>query len=418
MYMKISLLVVGDEILLGQVTDSNAARIGQLLFARGLGIAEKLTVGDSLEEIRRGLQYLRERAHVILVSGGLGPTRDDLTQEALAGFAGRRLVENAEAKRDLLALLERRGRPVNEIQLRQCRMPEGAEALPNAMGTAPGTWLEHEDRLFIAMPGVPYELEHMLAYQVLPKLENLPRSGVLLHRTLLTGGIAESDLAARLESWAEGLPPEYQLAYLPALGTVRLRLTATLPEKEQATAGLDAHFEEMAHLVEDVVVARSDMGMEERLGETLLKNKLWLSTAESCTGGSISRSITSVAGASRYYRGGVVSYQNDIKISTLGVPATLLETEGAVSEACVRAMVEGALGAFKADVALSTSGIAGPGGGSPGKPVGTVWLACGDASGIEAKCYHLPWDRRRNIEAATTYSLLLLWNLLRQRGYR
>ncbi|MCC6752363.1 MAG: CinA family nicotinamide mononucleotide deamidase-related protein [Saprospiraceae bacterium] len=415
--MKIALLVVGDEILLGQVTDSNAARIGQLLYARGLGIAEKLTVGDSLEEIRRGLGHLAEHARVILVSGGLGPTLDDLTQEALAGFAGRPLVENPEAKSNLLALLERRGRPVNAIQLRQCRMPEGAEVLPNAMGTAPGTWLEHDQKVFIAMPGVPYELETMLQNQVLPRLERLPRSGVLLHRTLLTGGIAESDLAARVESWAAGLPPEYQLAYLPALGTVRLRLTATLSRERQDAAGLDAHFEAMTHLLEDAVVARGDVGIEDRLGEILLNNKLGLSTAESCTGGSISKRITSVAGASQYYRGGLVCYQNDVKISTLSVPATLLETEGAVSEACVRAMVEGALDAFKADVAMSTSGIAGPGGGSPGKPVGTVWLACGDAAGIEAKCHHFPWDRHRNIEAATAYSLLHLWKFLRQRGY-
>jgi len=415
--MKIALLVVGDEILLGQVTDSNAARIGQLLYARGLGIAEKLTVGDSLEEIRRGLGHLAEHARVILVSGGLGPTLDDLTQEALAGFVGRPLVENPEAKNNLLALLERRGRPVNAIQLRQCRMPEGAEVLPNAMGTAPGTWLEHDQKVFIAMPGVPYELETMLQNQVLPRLERLPRSGVLLHRTLLTGGIAESDLAARVESWAAGLPPEYQLAYLPALGTVRLRLTATLSRERQDAAGLDAHFEAMTHLLEDAVVARGDVGIEDRLGEILLNNKLGLSTAESCTGGSISKRITSVAGASQYYRGGLVCYQNDVKISTLSVPATLLETEGAVSEACVRAMVEGALDAFKADVAMSTSGIAGPGGGSPGKPVGTVWLACGDAAGIEAKCHHFPWDRHRNIEAATAYSLLHLWKFLRQRGY-
>lgn len=415
--MKIALLVVGDEILLGQVTDSNAARIGQLLYARGLGIAEKLTVGDSLEEIRRGLGHLAEHARVILVSGGLGPTLDDLTQEALAGFAGRPLVENPEAKSNLLALLERRGRPVNAIQLRQCRMPEGAEVLPNAMGTAPGTWLEHDHKVFIAMPGVPYELETMLQNQVLPRLERLPRSGVLLHRTILTGGIAESDLAARVESWAAGLPPEYQLAYLPALGTVRLRLTATLSRERQDAAGLDAHFEAMTHLLEDAVVARGDVGIEDRLGEILLNNKLGLSTAESCTGGSISKRITSVAGASQYYRGGLVCYQNDVKISTLSVPATLLETEGAVSEACVRAMVEGALDAFKADVAMSTSGIAGPGGGSPGKPVGTVWLACGDAAGIEAKCHHFPWDRHRNIEAATAYSLLHLWKFLRQRGY-
>lgn len=413
--MRISLLVIGDEILLGQVVDTNASAMAKILYESGLHIQSKLTVSDVEHEIIKGLEFLSADSDVVLMTGGLGPTKDDVTKKSLAKFLSRPLVFSEEARLHLERFLRKRNRDIDALQLSQCYIPEGSTLLNNDLGTAQGIWVRLSNTTYISMPGVPYEMESILKNEVMPLFSKFPRQQKILHKSLLTGGLGETQIAARIEPLLSDMPQQLKLAYLPSIGKVRLRLTLQQSENDIDVALLDRYFGIIYKELEDVAIAEGNLSIEEMIGQVLKEAGLTLSTAESCTGGLIARKICLIPGASDYYRGSVVAYQNELKENLLEVEADILERDGAVSEACVIGMVSGACKHLQSDFSIACSGIAGPTGGSEDKPVGTVWMACGRENDIITKKYVFPWDRRRNIEATSVYALLLFWQYLNSR---
>lgn len=411
--MKIALLIIGDEILLGQVVDTNAARIARFLFEAGLHIQTKLTVSDTEQDIVEGLQWLTERADVILMTGGLGPTRDDITKKALARFLNVPLIWSEKAHQHLKSLFEKRNRTLDEMQLGQCYIPEPAELLDNQLGTANGLWIQRDSRFYISMPGVPHEMDNIMENEVMPRFKKWPGIHNIKYRSLLTGGQGETQIANRIEPLIKEWAQELKLAYLPSLGQVRLRLSLYNAFSEIEDQKLDRAYESICNELQDILIGEGKITLEERIGQILIRNKESVATAESCTGGLIAQKICSIPGASLYFKGSVVAYQYDIKEKLLSVQAQTLDTAGAVSEQCVIEMAEGVLQAMQSDYAIACSGIAGPGGGTPEKPVGTVWMACGKKNHIVTKKYVFPWDRTRNIEATSVYALLLFWDYLK-----
>ncbi len=411
--MRIALIVIGDEVLLGQVVDTNAAIIAKLLFEHGLQIEKKWTVADQAIEIHRALVESSEQADVILMTGGLGPTKDDITKKCLANFLKVPLIFNTQQEAHLEQILKPRGIPVTEMQRQQCYLPETAELLENKMGTALGMWIEHQNNIYISMPGVPYEMEYILAHGVLPQLHKLDRDFQLIHQTIHTVGLGETEIASRIEPRLEEMNSAFGLAYLPAQGQVKVRLTAKVPKGEDFQELMMAYVEIVCSELTDAVVGIGDTNLELEIGKILRSRNKKLVTAESCTGGFLAHRITSVPGSSDYFLGSVVAYQNRVKQELLSVSHELLETNGAVSEACVQAMVKGACNKFNADYAIATSGIAGPGGGTEDKPVGTVWIAYGNENHILTKRFQFSRDRQRNIEASATFALILFWNYLK-----
>lgn len=411
--MKVALLIIGDEILLGQVVDTNSTRIARYLYELGLHIQTKLTVSDAEPEILKGLQYLTDLADIILMTGGLGPTKDDITKKAMATFLKRKLIFSDDARLHLEKILAKRNRAIDEMQLTQCYIPEFAELLNNDLGTANGLWILSGSKIYISMPGVPYEMENIIEKEVMPRLQKFPIQNNIMHRSLLTGGLGETQIAKRIEPLLDKHSQEIKLAYLPSIGQVRLRLShynaSTVVEEKK----LEDAYEMIQKELQDILIGKGNISLEEKLGKILESKKASIATAESCTGGLIAKKICSVPGASQYFKGGIVAYQYDIKEKILDVKSQTLETDGAVSENCVREMVEGALQLMLCDYAIACSGIAGPDGGTPEKPVGTVWMACGNKDHIIAKKYIFPWDRTRNIEATSVYALLLFWEYLK-----
>ncbi len=411
--MQALLLVIGDEILLGQTIDTNSTWLGQELHAIGVQISRRMTVRDNLSEIVDALSYGWSRYDLVIMTGGLGPTRDDITKTALAEFFKVDLVFDQGTYDRILRIFERIGRPATEAHREQCFMPSNATLLPNAMGTAPGMWIEENGRILISLPGVPYEMKSIMTSAGLPRLKTQEGLIPIFHRTLLTAGLGESEIASRLGTFEDQLPSHIKLAYLPSLGQVRLRLSAyggQAAEREREMA----HYAQMIHAeLGQAVYAEGDTTLEATLGELLRSRGLLLATAESCTGGAMAHQITSVPGSSQYYLGTLVAYHNALKIEKLGVSIADLETHGAVSEPVVRQMVRGVIRAFNADVAISASGVAGPDGGSPDKPVGMIWIAAGNDKEIRTHQLKLGKDRMKNIEATAILAMneLRIWLL-------
>lgn len=415
--MKISLIVIGDEILLGQVIDSNASSIAKLLYQEGLQIFKKWTVADQEDEIQRALTESSQQSDIILMTGGLGPTKDDITKKTLADFLKRPLVFNEIQKEHLEKILKPRGIEVTERQLHQCYMPDGSLLLDNQMGTALGMWIEQEGKIYISMPGVPYEMEFIMQHGVIPKLRSFQSDKHIIHQTVYTVGMGETEIAARIEPLLSNMPAHISIAYLPSQGQVKVRLTTSGNDKEFIQVELD-HFINMIQTeLETAIIGIGQTSLEKEIGNLLRNGKKTLVTAESCTGGHLAHQISSVPGASDYFLGSVVAYQNHIKESLLNVAPEILETNGAVSEACVIAMVKGVCEKFNSDFAIATSGIAGPGGGTPEKPVGTVWIAYGTKENIETKKYQFTRDRIRNIEASSTFAMILFWKFLKRQSF-
>ena len=366
--MKVHLVTIGDEILIGQVVDTNSAWMSGQLNLIGAQVERIHSIGDSHTQIVDVLQQSLVEAEVVLLTGGLGPTKDDITKTALADFFGQEMVFHAPTYEKILKLFERWGRSPTPAHREQCFMPANAQLLENKMGTAPGMWFERDNQVVVSMPGVPFEMKYLMEHEVIPKLKSKFPGQPLAHRTILTVGEGESRIAARIADFEEALPARFKLAYLPSLGHVRLRLSGTGPEQGELDRLMDEKAAELTGLLSDLVYGHDDQSLPAAIGEMLKVRGLTLGTAESCTGGYVAHLLTTIPGSSAYFQGSIVAYANEIKQKNLGVSDLTLKTNGAVSEQTVAEMVAGALDSMGVDIAVSISGIAGPGGGSPEKP--------------------------------------------------
>lgn len=404
-----SIITIGDELLIGQTIDTNSAWISQQLNKLGIWVKRRVAVGDVYDDIWNALTEESRHASIILITGGLGPTADDITKPLLCSYFGGQMIVDEEALNNVKTIFQKYlNRPLLPSNLKQAEVPDVCTVLHNQRGTAPGMWFEKAGIIYVSMPGVPFEMKYMMEHQVLPRLSQSFTLPVIAHRTLLTAGIGESFLAERIKDFESALPPHIKLAYLPNYGLVRLRLTATGTNQTLLHKEIDHWFATLKNEVHDVMVIDEDKTLEEAVGMLLHKKQQTVSTAESCTGGYIAHLLTSVAGSSAYYKGSVVSYDNEVKENVLQVPADILQSQGAVSESTVIQMAQSARKLLKTDYALSVSGIMGPGGGTADKPVGTVWMAVASDNGVRTQKYHARFDRERNITITAIQALNLL----------
>jgi nicotinamide-nucleotide amidase len=414
---NISIITIGDELLIGQVVDTNSAWMAQELNKAGFWVNRRVAVGDGRTDILRALDQESAGAEIILITGGLGPTADDITKPVLCEYFNTTLVINEEAlenvKNIFVKILQR---PLIERNLKQAEVPASCLVIQNKRGTAPGMLFERNGKIFVSMPGVPHEMKGMMTEQVIPYLQNRFGTNFISHRTLLTAGVGESTLADHIADFESALPPGIRLAYLPNYGMVRLRLTAFAAKAGDLKSQLDHLFSELKSRVSEWMVTDEDITLQEALCKLLTERKQTLATAESCTGGYVAHLITSIPGSSAYFRGSVVAYDNSVKKKILGVDPAVLASAGAVSEETVRAMVRGAIQVLETDFAIATTGIMGPGGGSEKKPVGTVWIAAGNAQEIITQKLWFRFDRQRNTELTGANVLNLLRRFILSRA--
>ena len=407
--VKASIITIGDELMIGQVTDTNSTWIAQQLNMEGIWIRKRVAVGDDRDEIRHALDEESAESKIILITGGLGPTADDITKPLLCEYFGMKLVTNQEVLKYVQHLFEDVfKRPFTAINRKQADVPDGCTVIHNARGTAPGMWFEKNGVIYVSMPGVPHEMKGMMADSVLPMLRGKINSGTILHKTLLTAGIGESALAEHIREWEESLPGHIKLAYLPGYGMVRLRITGTGSNPNVLDDEMESYFRLVVKLVEKWLVTAEDKTMVQVVSGMLKERNKKLVTAESCTGGYIAHLITSEPGSSQIFNGAVVSYANEVKQNLLHVDAQTLQEYGAVSEQTVMQMVKGAVRELKADYCIATSGIMGPDGGTMEKPVGTVWVGVGNSQRVVTQLFNFRFDRSRNIEMTAVQALNLL----------
>jgi nicotinamide-nucleotide amidase len=406
----VEIMTIGDELLYGQVIDTNSAFMGQELAKIGLRVRQISSVSDRANEIVAALDQARQRAQVVLITGGLGPTKDDLTKHVLARYFGSELVLHEPTLAHVEEIFQRFKRPMLDVNRQQALVPANCEVVFNAVGTAPGMWFEDQGTVFVSMPGVPHEMKYLMTEGVLPRLQQQFQVKPIEHIVVQTVGLGESFLAEQIADWEAALPPNFKLAYLPYLGGVRLRLTGSDDGQPNLRQRMEALLPELRARLGEHLFAEGEIKLEEAVGQLLLARGLTLGTAESCTGGLLAHKITSVPGSSAYFRGSIIAYHNDIKTRELGVLPATLAAHGAVSEETVREMAEGARARLGVDVALATSGIAGPDGGTPEKPVGTICIAYADAHGTVSRRFTFSRGRQLNVEYTVTMAL----NLLRQ----
>ena len=406
-----SIITIGDELLIGQVVDTNSAWIAQELNKTGIWVKRRISVGDNKEDIRKALDEESKNSDLVLMTGGLGPTKDDITKPLLCEYFGGKMIVNEQVLNHVRYLFDkvyRRQGPILEVNLKQAEVPDICVVLHNARGTAPGMWFEKNGKVFVSMPGVPHEMKGLMQEEVIPRLKEHFITPAIVHQTLLTAGAGESMVADRIKDWEARLPPHIRLAYLPNYGMVRLRLTAMGDDKNKLEEELESQLALLKPQIADWFVIDEDLTMQQVVGKMLKERKQTAGTAESCTGGYIAHLLTLDAGASSNYKGSVVSYDNEVKFDLLKVDRNILEQEGAVSEPVVRQMVNGALQALKTDYAIATSGIMGPDGGSEKKPVGMVWIAVGNKQRVITKEFQFRFDRVRNIEMTSMNALNML----------
>ena len=392
------IIAIGDELLYGQIMDTNSHWISQELDAVGVRVVRKTTVGDNRTDILTAFEEASKRADLILITGGLGPTQDDLTKPLLAEYFGCEIVEVPEAVAAVSAYFTRRGREMTLLNTLQGHLPTCCTYVPNEVGTAPGMWFEQKGCYWMSMPGVPHEMKKLVKDFVLPKLSQVFELPVIYHKLIKTAGIGESWLADLIKDWENALPTHIRLAYLPSLGHVKLRLTAFGTNKEQLQQEVAAQIQVLLPQIEKYVYGYDEETLETALGKLLKNAGKTIALAESCSGGYVSHLITTVPGSSAYFQGSVVPYHNAFKERILGVKSETLSSHGAVSEATVAEMAEGVRQLFNADYGLASSGIAGPDGGTADKPVGTVWIGCAGPEGVETRKLQLTQDRMLNIQ--------------------
>ena len=413
--VKASIITIGDELMIGQVTDTNSTWIAQQLNLEGIWIRKRVAVGDSRNEILKVLNEESTASAIILITGGLGPTADDITKPLLCEYFGMKLVTNQQVLQHVQHLFENIfKRPFTDINRKQAEVPDGCTVIHNARGTAPGMWFEKDGVIYVSMPGVPHEMKGMMTSSVIPMLHKKIRSGTILHKTLLTAGVGESALAEHIKEWETSLPHHIKLAYLPNYGMVRLRITGTGGNAGELDQEMKRYFDGLVKLVDRWLVTAEDKTMVQVVGNMLRKRNKRLVTAESCTGGYIAHLITSEPGSSQIFNGSVVSYANSVKENILHVDAQTLQQFGAVSEQTVTQMVHGAVKELKADYCIATSGIMGPDGGTDEKPVGTVWIGVGNEDKVVTRLFNFRFDRSRNIEMTAVQALNALRTFLQE----
>ncbi len=415
-----SIITIGDELLIGQVIDTNSAFIGQELNKIGIWVKRRVAVGDVYEDIWKALDEEKKYSRLIILTGGLGPTADDITKPLLCKYFNTQLVRNKKVLNHIHHLYVNvyKRKTILDVQnIKQADLPESCTVLHNEHGTAAGMWFDTtneqgEKVVVISVPGVPYEMRKIIVNEALPKITAIFGGYAVAHSVLSTFGMGESQVAERITSIEQQLPPHITLAYLPGYGQVKLRLTGKGLDKEVLEKEIEPHFNAIKERLNDIVIAENDDPLQVIVGQLLMQQQKTLATAESCTGGYVAHLITSIAGSSAYFNGSIVSYTNEAKQQLLGVENETLAMYGAVSEETVIQMVQGAIKALNTDCAVATSGIMGPGGGSTEKPVGTVWIAAGNKKNIVTKLLHLGYDRERNIQTTAQQTLNLLRKFL------
>ncbi|HPC97919.1 MAG TPA: competence/damage-inducible protein A [Bacteroidales bacterium] len=406
--MKAEIITIGDELLIGQTVNTNAAWMGAELSRIGFNITRTTTIPDKREDILRLLTDVTGKVEVVLITGGLGPTSDDITKQTLCEFFETTLITNQEVLGMIELMVQRRNQHLNENNRRQADVPASCRVLYNATGTAPGMWFEKEGTIFISMPGVPLEMKYIMTEHVLPELKKRFSSNIIIHKNLMTYGTFEAKLAEMLTGFEAQLPSHIKLAYLPSLGVIKLRLTGTGRNRAQLSRDMENQVRKLYKEIPQYIYGEDEVSIEEAVGRLLRDRGLKVCTAESCTGGRISQMITSVPGSSAYYRGSVIAYDNSIKVKLLGVKESTLIANGAVSRETAEEMASGALKLFGCDFAVAVTGIAGPDGGSSGKPVGTVWISVASADKITSENHQFINDRNTNIRRFAIAALNML----------
>ena len=415
--MNVTIINIGDELLIGQVVNTNASTMSKLLTEAGMKVNKTMVVGDERQSIWDAVDEAMHTSDAVLVTGGLGPTKDDITKKLLCEYFGSELIENQMALDNVKRIFESRGYELTPVNRAQALVPECCEVLNNDLGTAPCMWFpstQSTGAVLVSLPGVPFEMEWLMRNRVIPKLQETFKTDVIITRNILVQGIGESFLSDLIEPWELSLPENVKLAYLPVAGLTKLRLTYRSNLNNQSN--LNNLTKGLYELAGKYIVGEDCETLDELVHKTLLERGLTLATAESCTGGNIARLLTAHAGASAYFKGGVVAYSNEVKESALGVKHSTLKAHGAVSEETVREMAEGVRTRLGADLAIATTGIAGPDGGTKEKPVGTVWIAVADKTHTEAKLLQFGANRRQqNIDRSTNQAYTMLIRLICQK---
>lgn len=407
--MNAYLITIGDELLIGQVVNTNASWIAGELEKHNIHVARIVAIADDLNDISNTLSEALGHAEVIIMTGGLGPTKDDITKTALCDYFGMQLVMHEPSLVNVTDFFAKRGLQISAINQMQGLVPDGCEPLLNKVGTAPGMWFERAGKIVVSLPGVPFEMQWLMSEYVLPKLQQRLGSEAILHKTVLTCGIGESFLADTIEAWELALPTNFRLAYLPEAGKVRLRLSAHGDDKLLLQQQMDEQLAKLIPLIDTYIYGYDDETFASVIGKLLIERGATLATAESCTGGQLGHRITEVAGASAYYLGGVVAYSNDIKEQLLGVHTDTLTQYGAVSAQTAEEMAIGCRKLFQTDYAIATTGISGPTGGTEAKPLGTVWIAIASEKGVVSKKYVFRTTRTQHQERTVNQALFDFW---------
>ena len=409
MSAKAEIISIGDELLYGQTLDTNAHWMSIKLDEYNIKVFQRTTIGDDEDQILNALKLAEERVDIVLITGGLGPTKDDQTKPVLAKYFGVNMVHHEKVLRDITLLFAKASREVTALNAQQANLPENCEIITNPVGTAPGMWFYEKNTVFVAMPGVPYEMKSIMTQGILPKLDKMFTKGVLHHHIIKTIGITESSLSDLIEDWELNLPQHIKLAYLPTKGQVKLRLTGSGDELNTVKQEIEELQKEIMPKIDKYVYGFGADQLEEVIGQLLNKKNLTLATAESCTGGYLAHMITSVPGSSRYFKGSVIAYSNEVKTGQLGVSTETIKQQGAVSEKVVKGMAKGVSRELNTDIGIAITGIAGPDGGTIEKPVGTVWIAYSDKNKTFAKKFNFSRDRTFIIH----WSALAALNMIR-----
>jgi nicotinamide-nucleotide amidase len=405
--MNLEIISIGQELLIGQTINTNAAWIAQQVGSIGISVSRTIIIPDSEDVIRETITESFARTTFVIVTGGLGPTRDDVTKKAICQLFETELIQDDEVLQDVITLFSKRGLPITDLNRQQALVPKISRVLRNNLGTAPGLWLEKDGKVCVALPGVPYEMKGLILGEVIPLLKERIGGSPILHRTILTEGIGESFLAALISDWESNLPPYVSFAYLPSPGIVKLRLSAMATEGINIESELKRLENELVALLPGLVWGYDNDTLEGLIGLALINSKKTISTAESCTGGFIAHKITSIAGSSKYFNGSIVAYSNKLKTNMLNIDNALIENYGAVSKEVVEVMATNGRELTGSDYCIATSGIAGPDGGSPTKPVGTIWITVASANGVESKLLNFGDNRERNIVRTSISALSL-----------